>query len=436
MAGLSAGYELSAAGHDVTILEAQLRPGGRVQTLREPFSDGLYAEAGAGRIPADHELTMKYVKLFGLPLEPFYPTAGKFINYLGGNRYTANPGDNPDMSQAAGDFTADERKLLAKGSLDEKYVEPYLKDLGDRHSPAWPSESARQYDKSTWDDFLRSKGASQSAIAWLEGAEDDSALDNLLDVANEGPESKLSKIKGGNDLLPKAFASRLSERIWYGSQVVRLEQDQRGVRVTFLRNGARQTLQADHLICAIPFSVLRQVEISPSFSEARQRMIAELRYSPIVRVVFQTRKRYWEQEHCSGFASTDSLGEIWSPTFNQAGTRGLLVAYIDGPLSRRLTGMSAADRLKYVAEGMDKVHPGLPQYLEGSAVKVWRDDPWARGAFPVFAPGQLSSWQPLMASSEGRIHFAGDGVSAWPGWVQGAIHSGLRAVALVNAASS
>src|SRR5436305_10314339 len=74
MAGLAAGYELSQAGHDVTILEARLRAGGRVHTLREPFSDGLYAEAGAARIPDDHALTLKYVKLFDLPLEPMYPT--------------------------------------------------------------------------------------------------------------------------------------------------------------------------------------------------------------------------------------------------------------------------------------------------------------------------------------------------------------------------
>src|SRR5437660_3187870 len=73
MAGLSAAYELTQLGHDVTILEARTRPGGRVQTLREPFSDGLYAEAGAARIPDNHDLTLKYVKLFDVPLEPMYP---------------------------------------------------------------------------------------------------------------------------------------------------------------------------------------------------------------------------------------------------------------------------------------------------------------------------------------------------------------------------
>ena len=61
MAGLVAGYELGRAGHDVVILEAQGRIGGRVLTLREPFAPGLHAEAGAMRIPRSHALTVAYI---------------------------------------------------------------------------------------------------------------------------------------------------------------------------------------------------------------------------------------------------------------------------------------------------------------------------------------------------------------------------------------
>src|SRR5687768_13871308 len=71
MAGLVAARELLRAGHDPVLLEAQARPGGRIQTLREPFTPPLYAEAGAMRIPRAHRLTMEYVEKLGLPLKPF-----------------------------------------------------------------------------------------------------------------------------------------------------------------------------------------------------------------------------------------------------------------------------------------------------------------------------------------------------------------------------
>src|SRR5688500_9204506 len=58
LAGLSAAYELTQTGHDVTVFEARTRPGGRVLTLRDPFPDGLYAEAGAARIPNHHHFTL------------------------------------------------------------------------------------------------------------------------------------------------------------------------------------------------------------------------------------------------------------------------------------------------------------------------------------------------------------------------------------------
>ncbi|HWW77538.1 MAG TPA: FAD-dependent oxidoreductase [Pyrinomonadaceae bacterium] len=89
LAGLAAGYELTKAGYDVLLLEAQKRPGGRVLTLRV-FDGGMYADAGAARIPDNHEWTLRYVKEFGLRLLPFYPEAGLFVRLKKGRRAEVN----------------------------------------------------------------------------------------------------------------------------------------------------------------------------------------------------------------------------------------------------------------------------------------------------------------------------------------------------------
>src|SRR5439155_26025847 len=73
LAGLVAAHELTQPGHDVTILEARGRPGGRVHTLRESISDGLHAEAGAAFIPSNHELTLKYANFCTLTIRPNPP---------------------------------------------------------------------------------------------------------------------------------------------------------------------------------------------------------------------------------------------------------------------------------------------------------------------------------------------------------------------------
>ena len=91
MSGLVAAYELFGAGHDVTVLEARERVGGRVLTLRSPFASGHSAEAGAARIPPEHDLTLGYARHFGLELDRFYPETRFFLRFQDGERTTMPP---------------------------------------------------------------------------------------------------------------------------------------------------------------------------------------------------------------------------------------------------------------------------------------------------------------------------------------------------------
>ena len=66
---------------------------------------------------------------------------------------------------------------------------------------------------------------------------------------------------------------------------------------------------------------------------------------------------------------------------------------------------------------------------------VWDDQPYQRGAFALWGKGQYATLSPHVSSVEGRIHFAGEHTSPWPGWMQGALHSGLRVAKEIDEAA-
>jgi monoamine oxidase len=254
VAGLSAAYELTQAGHDVTILEARARPGGRVRTLREQFSDGLYAEAGAMNVFDTHDWTLKYIKLFGLTLDPAPPSTLASLLFVRGQRIVVRP--QQAVAYPLG-LTPDEQSLGRKGMWD-KYVTQTLQEIGDYDAPDWPPDSLKKYDRMTFFEFLRSRGASPDAASLLglgwagglgDGVQSVSALVLLREAAHRAKTKQNFYIRGGSDLLPRAFASRLSDRIRYGAAVVGFEQDERQVRVSYTQAGARTSLTADRLIC-------------------------------------------------------------------------------------------------------------------------------------------------------------------------------------------
>ena len=440
LAGLSASYELTQAGHDVTVLEARTRPGGRVHTLRDPFAEGLYAEAGATRVPDHHHFTVEYAQRFGLTLDPFEPPDLPSVYYVRGKRIRVTRGQEVEWPY---DLTAEERALGVSG-IRQKYIWSMLGEVGDVTDPSWPPpETLQKYDRMNRSDLWRRRGASADAIALMSlGGIDDreeswSALYMLRYQALNRKLNRYYKIRGGTDLLPKAFAARLAEKIHYASPVVRIEQSAQAVKVVFRQAGAHQTLTGDYLICAVPFPVQKKIEVSPAFSVEKQRAIEQLPYLSASKIFLQSSKRFWVSEGLSGFATTDlPISQIWDATYQQSGTRGILQAFPISLHSRRVTGMAESERINVALEQVEMVYPGMRGHFEGGVTKCWDEDEWARGAFAFYKPGQFSSLLPHVARPEGRIYFAGEHTSVWiGGWMQGALESGNRVAREVNEAT-
>lgn len=347
LSGLVAAYELTKLGHNVIIIEAQSRAGGRVLTVRD-FPENLYAEAGAARIPYNHELTHRYIKEFKLQLLPFYPS---------------------DKSK-------------------------FLRIYDNKAAPV------------NWDEFTEAS----SIVVSLENQKD------------------WQKIKGGNDLLPRSFAETLKQKILYDSPVVKIERSPGEVSVTFNEKGKLQTLRGDYLICTIPFTMLRKIEISPKLSDAKTELINKMAYDSASRIFLQTKKRFWEKRGLNGFGFGENFAEIWNSTFGQTGMRGILQSYVRDPYSSYLTQLPPNDRIKTTIKSLDVFFPELRTNLEKGMSKCWSEDKWVEGAWAHPLPKQVE----IIRLPENRIFLAGEHTSAYASWMQGALQSGLRVVEEIN----
>ena len=116
ISGLVAGYDLTVAGYDVTILEARDRIGGRVLTIRSPFSNEHYVEGGAARIMPSHDLTIAYANHFNLTLDPFYATNGDYVDFSNGSRTII---DNTTYLNTSYGSTLRKNYLKIRGGSDQ-----------------------------------------------------------------------------------------------------------------------------------------------------------------------------------------------------------------------------------------------------------------------------------------------------------------------------
>ncbi len=115
----------------------------------------------------------------------------------------------------------------------------------------------------------------------------------------------------------------------------------------------------------------------------------------------------------------------------------MLASYTWGQPARRLAALNHADRSQVVMSNLARVHPQLNQ--PGVVVKTaswsWDNDPYARGAFCWFSPGQHETLYRHLVAPEGRVFFAGEHTSLTHTWMQGALESGVRAVEQMLAAA-
>ncbi len=442
IAGLVAAFELVRQGHEPLVLEAQHRVGGRVRTIRD-FAPGLYAEAGAMRIPRVHDLTLAYCDLFGLELRPFVMGNPNTLVCIDGKRMTiaeadANPDKLPfDLADHEKGKTWTQLWNEATSEFRQRYEEGGVGSL---------DALLHEFDQYSIREFLQMRGFSEGALelygvmSFRESNMNAAVVEQLREIVGKSFED-MQEIVGGLDLLPRAFYENLKPYVRFGAEVTAIDQTPDKVTVHYKQRAAgRMSVTGDYAICAIPFSVLRDIEIlNTPFARPKQKAIRELNYNASTKILFQTRHRFWEQEDgiVGGTTVTDlPIRRIVYPSFsNPDDERGtLLASYTWGQDALRWGAMSPSDMIEQALEDVAQVHPSIMSEFEVGAVQDWYGDSYARGAFALFEPEQQTRLQDAIVAPEGRIHFAGEHTSLYHAWIQGALESGIRAAKEIHQA--
>ena len=439
MAGLSAAYELQRVGHTVTVLEARQRVGGRICTLREAFSDGLYAEVGAMRIPKTHPHTLGYIQHFELKTAPFTMGNPQGYYHLQNKRMrmgevNANPALLPfELAGHEQGKTAAQLWALAIQELAE-----WVERDGEA---AWAAIN-KQYDDYSLEEFLVQRGFSEGAremYGLLENAEAE-MNNSFLEVLHEdigGFYRELCEIEGGMDRLPRAFLPALQAHIRFGAAVSAIDQTPEKV-VAHCRSAAgKLTVEADYAVCTIPFPVLRHIEFLKPLSRRKQQAIRELNYDASAKILFQCKRRFWEDDDgiFGGGSVTDlPIRNLYYPDHGRETGRGVMLAsYTWAQDAERWGSLSEHKRIEQALEDVAQIHPQIVEAFEGGVSHFWHNDEFAGGAFALFLPGQLRRLHAHINTPEGRIYFAGEHVSRYHAWIEGAIESGLRAAQAIHA---
>ena len=393
-AGLLAADRVAQAGHEVVVLEARDRVGGRVWSQElVPGDPRSVVERGGEFVLDGYDLMRAVADEFGLRL------ADMTMSYYEREPRGGAATTHQDIARCA--------EVVAGAAARARPGTPLAEVIS-----SWPGSPAALAAYVSRVEVTNGVTAGTLAAA------------AATDVTTGFRRRPCWRVAGGNQLVARRLAGRLRTPVWLRRPVRSVEHDQDGVRV--LTDDGE--VSGDAVILAVPMAVLRTLTFSPQvpgrYRSAWQR--AGLAHNaklhlPLTRpaaasAVQSVPDRFWT------WTATDGSGQVQP------------VLHVFGGTEEGLAALAVAEGPARWASRAAALRPELSVDPGRAMLTTWNDDPWAGESYSALTVTVADGDDELMAAPLGRVHFAGEHTAgAWAGLMEGALRSGARAASDVLA---
>ncbi len=417
LAGLQAGRLLQQQGVDFLLLEGSQRIGGRVHTL-----DDLPGrpEAGGARIGTNYQALNRALDELKITTTSISAGAPGMTLLVNGHLSAVETwGDSP------GNLLPESLKDTPPYGLLPRLLRNgrFLADPLDW----WKSENSVM--DIPLQAYLQQMGADEEALRLVdanlngESIETLSALDLLRKLAILQGAGAPEDVSGGTQRLPDAMHASIRAFVETGKQVTGISTTGTGVRL--------HTADSDSYTCrlcllALPFSVLRRLDIQAPISRPKQQAITRMGYTPVTHVLLKPKSPFWLADGFSPNMWTDTdMGRIFTQT-NEQGEVIRLRAWIQGAAAARLESMPDSELGQHVIALLAHARPATKSQLEVERVIAWGKNPFAYGAFSHYLAGGVGQFSQAVSRPEGRLHFIGAHTEPSASGMEAAVKSGDR----------
>lgn len=393
LAGLVAANKLAMQNKKVVILEASDEAGGRIKTRS---MGNQHMELGAAYIGKRHFKMKNLVKELGLSLKKsshlFVPF---WWNGKGSRRFL------PDLS-ISNVFTT----IRIFRSLDHlaKEVDPIQ---------PWESSNAREFDGLSFHEWLTRQTDSPKVYHFISTLisgfatcpiDKISFLHVLWWISRSGgvwksfQDGSYRIIEEGAQQVPFRLQEQLHNHIVFKAPVSEVHQQKRGVKIIHSQS---EVLFARYVILTVPIPAVKTIAFTPELPENLQNIYKELDAANGFKIGALINRR-------KGFDQI-AIGHNLLPLAWKTGKTLGGIGFQSQP------DITAKNRLSHILKTASIVWAEL---------YWWKENPYIRGSYTIFSPGQLTRFGPLLKHAHGSVYFAGAERGSWVNSMEGAVESG------------